>query len=121
MRRDPPSIQWQHGQFGRAGGSTKRQPGLDLEPHACSRWQRANGADAAAADEVRLAPAWIARRGDEAELHPAQPLQPAEALDDVLERLHAIAQPGCLLVAEALGQVREAVLVTTKSSPRRLR
>ena len=40
-------------------------------------------------------------------LEPAQPLQPPQALDEVLERLDPIPQPGSLLVAEALGQVRE--------------
>ena len=36
-------------------------------------------------------------------------LEPAESLEDVLERLEAVAEPRRLLVAEALGQVGEAL------------
>src|SRR5206468_7898002 len=90
-----------------AGDPTKRQPGLDLEPRACSRRQRANAADSAAAEEKSLLPVPLDRRNDQAELQSAQPLQPPQALDDVLERLDAIPQPGRLLVAQALSQMRK--------------
>jgi hypothetical protein len=35
-----------------------------------------------------------------------RPVEPTEALEDVLQRFDAIAQPGRLLLAEALGGVR---------------
>ena len=45
---------------------------------------------AAAADEEGFPPAGLHHRSDQADLEPAQPLQPAQALDDVLERFDAI-------------------------------
>src|SRR5213076_1224844 len=44
---------------------------------------------------------------DQAELHRAQPLQSAEALDDLLEHLDPVPQPGRFLVTEVLGQMRK--------------
>jgi hypothetical protein len=130
---DPPGFEWQHRQLGRRtadepveeqevfclggsqdvsptlpGGSADRQAGVDPEARACSRRQRANGADAAAAHEEGLSPARLARWSDQTKLGSAQLLEAAEALEDVLERLDAIAQSRRLLVAEALGQIREA-------------
>ena len=98
---------------GVSGASTARRwsdrgtPGLDLDPRASSRRERANGADCTAGDEERLPPTRLDRRSDQADLQAAQPFEPAEAVDDVLERLDAIPQPGSLLEAEALGQVRQ--------------
>jgi hypothetical protein len=132
LGEDHLSVEWQHGQLGRrtaneaveeqevfcllgsqhvpvtlAGGPTKGQPGPDLELRARSRRQRANGADPTPADEEGLLPAGLDPGSDQAALQPAQPLQPAQALENVLERLDAIPQPGCLLVAEVLCQVQE--------------
>ena len=90
-----------------ASGAAERQPGLDLEPRLDARPAGSERCRFRRRDEERLPLARLDRRSDQAELEPAQPLEPAQALDDVLERLDAIPQPGSLLVAEALGQVRE--------------
>ena len=89
------------------GSPASRDPGLDLEVCARTRRQRANGPDCAAGDEERFLPAWLDRRRDQAELEPAQALQPAQALDDVLEGVDPVSQAGRLLVAQALGEIRE--------------
>src|SRR4029453_7798505 len=133
VSRYPLAIERQHGELGRrmpdeavqeqevfglvggqrvscslVGLTTARQPGVDLEPRPGSRREWTNGADSTVADEERLSPARFDRRSDQAELEPAQPLQAAEAVDHVLERVDAIPQPGRFLVAQVLGELRQA-------------
>src|SRR5206468_1812873 len=47
---------------------------------------------------------------DHVGVHFAEVLKPAESLEDVLEGLETVAEASCLLVAEALGQVGEALV-----------
>ena len=89
-------------------GSAERDPGFDLEPSPRARRKRADRANRAAGDEERPLPGRLDGGGDQAELESAQPVQPPQALDDVLERLDPVAKPGRLLVALALGEVRES-------------
>ena len=62
-----------------------------------------------AGDEEAVAPAGLGGRCDQARPQLSQPLEPGETLDDLLERLDPVAEPCGLLVAEALGEVREPV------------
>ena len=88
-------------------GARKGQPRTELEPRPSPGRERADDADAAAADEERLTPARLGRGSDQAELEPAQPLEALQALDHVLERLDAIAEPRRLFVPELVGQTRQ--------------
>ena len=85
-----------------------RQAGVELEPGAGSRRERADGAESTGADEEGPSPAWSQGGCDQADVEPAQVLEPAESLEEVLERREAVAEPCRLFVAEALGQVGEA-------------
>jgi hypothetical protein len=86
-----------------------REAGVDLEPCARPRRERADGAEDAGADEECPAPAGSDGGGDHTGVQFAEVLEPAEALKDVLERLEAVAKPCCLLVAEVLAQVDEVL------------
>jgi hypothetical protein len=115
MGGDPSCVEGQDGQLGRraaneaveqekvlrlvrgqrvsgtiAGSSTKGKPGFDLEVRGCPGLKRADGLDRAAADEERSEPPGLDRRREQAELQPPQSIQPAQALDDVLERLDPV-------------------------------
>src|SRR5262245_8736311 len=127
--RDPIAVEREHGELGwrpadeavqehevlrlargrglvEAGArSAERDPCHDLEPRAGARRQRADCAHHAARDEERLAPAGLDRRSDQAELETTEAIQSPQSLDDVLERLDPVAEPGRLLVALALGEV----------------
>src|SRR5204863_5018361 len=101
---DPSGVEWKDRQLGRrtpdeaveeqeifglgqseslarlaASEAAKRQAGIDLEPGACSRRKRAHCADSPGADEEGLLPARPGRRSDQADLQPAEPLEPAQA------------------------------------------
>ena len=92
---------------GSAGRRQSAKPASTSTRAPAARRQRADRADLAAADEERLPPPGLDRRCDQAALELAQLLEPAQALDHLLERLEPVAQPRRLLVAEALGQVGE--------------
>src|SRR5262249_3806964 len=76
-------------------------------PRAAAGRRGAARPPAPAADEKRLAPTRLGPGHDEARLQPAQALEAAHAVDDVLERLDPVAQPRRLLVAELVGEPRE--------------
>src|SRR5439155_2540009 len=82
----------------------------DEEWRIRTRRQGANRADPAAGHDERLLPAGLDRRGDEADLEAAEPLESAQALLHLLERLDPVAEARCFLVAEVLGQARESRL-----------
>src|SRR4051812_35855583 len=130
MCRDPLGVEWQHRQLGRWPAheaaeqqdllgllgaerllvglvGTAREACLDLHERAPAWRQRPNFADEAAGDEEAGSPAGLGRGSDEARPQLAQPRQALEALDYRLQCLDPVAQPGRLLVAQALGQVRE--------------
>ena len=83
----------------------ERQPGSDLEPRARPRREGANRADAPAADEEGFPPARLGHRSDQTDLEPAEPVEPGQALDDVIERVDPISQSRCFFVTEAFGEV----------------
>src|SRR5437773_6274012 len=74
----------------------------------CARRQRVDRADPAAGDEEGLLPARLDRRRNQADLEASQPLEAAQALLDLLQRLDSITEPRRFLVAEVVGQMREA-------------
>ena len=86
-----------------------REARVELELRAGSGREGTDGAERAGVHEEGLPPAGDDAGRDQAGVQLAEILEPAESLEDVLERLDAVAEPGRLLVAEALGQVGEAL------------
>jgi hypothetical protein len=132
VRRYLPGVEWKDGELGRRtadeageekeifcvgqrkrltgllpGETAERQAGIDLERDARSGRERADSADSAGADEEGLPPARLSGRRDHAHLQLAQPLEPAQALDDVLEGLDPVSEACRLLVAKVVGEMVE--------------
>ncbi len=87
------------------GATGDRETGCHLQARPGARRQAAGGTDASTGDEVRPSPAGLEHRRDQADLDRAQLLEPAQTLDQVLQCFDPVAQPGCLFVAQALGEI----------------
>jgi len=83
------------------------QTGLDLEPCALARRQRADRRNSSARDEDRAGKSGLGRRNDEAAADAAELLETLQRADHVLERGDAVAQPARVLVAPAVGEVAQ--------------
>lgn len=90
---------------GRASGAHAR---LDLHDRAAASCERANVGEPPGSDKERSEKALVAGRREHTELGGAQPLQLHEVADDLFEGGDPIAQPGGVLVAEAIGEVAQS-------------
>jgi hypothetical protein len=97
----------------RTGGAQAR---LDLDDRAAPAWERANVGEPSGGDEDRSQEALVGGRREDTQLSGAQTLQLYEVADYVLEGCDAIAQPGRVLVAEAVGQVAQSAAEACKRS-----
>jgi hypothetical protein len=90
-------------------GVGDRDAGVDLESGAGPWREGAGGPDSAAADEECLPPAESEAGRDQAGVQCAEPFEAAELPEDAFERVDAVAEAGRFFVAEALGEVGEAL------------
>ena len=79
-------------------------------PSTPSRVSPRRGEHAAARDEEAVARAGLERGREHARLQPPQPVEPRELVDHPLQRRDAVAQPRGVLVAQAVGEVGEALV-----------
>jgi hypothetical protein len=96
------------GRLRREGAPCGGEPGLDLEVRSAAGRQCALGGDAPAGDEERPGVPRLRAGSDDAPLDRAQPREPLELAADPLERLQPVAQPGSVLVAAGVGELRES-------------
>src|SRR5690348_16755601 len=83
------------------------QARLDLEMRPASGRQRALGCDTAACDEDGSDMAGLCRRYEQTPAHRAQSFEPLQLVADALERLQPVAQPGSVLEAARVGELRQ--------------
>jgi hypothetical protein len=75
---------------------------VDLEPCSFTARKRANGGDASASDEDPPRETWLRRGNDETAACTAQLFEAPKGPEDLLERVEAVAQTGCIFLAPAL-------------------
>ncbi len=91
------------------GARAIAMPALISSSGARPWWERASRAHGSPVDEEGFPPAWGEGGRDQAGAQGAELFEPAEPLEELLERVDAVAETGRFFVAEAFGQVGQSL------------